>query len=241
MGIIDTAILLLFLIFMIVGFFKGFLKQVFSTLAWIIALVAATLLSKPVGNSLVGTNIGINFISMITEWISGKGEVFSTPISELSLETLTSSLSQLGIPAFIQKELVNMIDLSSFQNISIAELIGPKIVNVLFIMLAFIIIYLIVFIIIKILGKLSSRIVRGSALGILDGTLGALWCGIKVAIFVSLAMLLLSFITTTPFGEPINQWITNDLRLNEQTFGIGKFFYENNPIMYIISILPFNK
>ena len=93
----------------------------------------------------------------------------------------------------------------------------------------------------KILAKLSSKIVRGSALGFFDGLLGAAWSGVKVAIFVSLVMLGLSFVSTLPFGQEINSWVTNDMRLLDDSFGIAKIFYEHNPLVYVIDLLPFWK
>jgi len=241
MGIIDTIFLLLFIVFMLIGFFKGFLKQVFSTLAWVIALVAATIFSKPVGIGLSGTNIGLHFNANLIEWIASKGEIFSKPMNELTSEYVNTALSNLGIPKFLQEFLLNMIDFTKCENVSIAEIIGPKILNMFLIIISFVVIYLIVFLIVKLLGKLSGRIVRGSALGVVDGALGALWCGVKVTIFVSLFMLLLSAISTMPFGVSINEWITTDMKLAEEGFGIGKFFYEYNPIIYFINLLPFWK
>ena len=84
MGIIDIVIIVLFLFFMIIGFLKGFLKQIFSTFGWIVALIAATLLSKPAGNIIHSTSAGINLNSMVFEWIASKGETFTQPISEIA-------------------------------------------------------------------------------------------------------------------------------------------------------------
>ena len=234
MGIIDTIIILLFIVFMIVGFFKGFLKQVFSTFGWIIALVAATLLSKPVGNYLFGTNIGIGINGFIYNWMSNKGELFTTPIPQLTTEYLNSALSDLGIPSFLHDFVNKMIDVSAFQDMSLAEIVSPKLASFFLVAISYIVIYLVIFLISKLLACIAKKIVRGSALGFIDGLLGAALSAVKVAIFISLAMLLLSFITTTPFGEPVLNWINNDMKLLEEEFGIARYFYEYNPIYYII-------
>lgn len=236
MGIIDGVILLLFLVFMIIGFFKGFLKQVFSTLGWIIALIAATLLSKPIGNALFQTNLGIGINGSIYNWISSRGELFTTPVPQLTDQYLNEALSDLGVPTIINNLILKVVDFSAYQDMSIAEIVSPKLASFLFISISFVVVYLVVFLFSKLMAAIAKKIVRGSALGFFDGLLGAAWCGVKVSIFVSLAMLLLSFVTTLPFGAPVAEWISNDMRLVEEGFGIAKFFYEFNPIYYVLDL-----
>ena len=231
MGIIDIVIILLFAFFMIIGFLKGFLKQIFTTFGWIVALIAATLLSKPAGNIVFNTSVGVELNSKVFEWIASKGDMFTVSIPELTPEHLNSALSNLGIPSFLHEMVFKMIDLSSYDNVCLANVIAPKIVVALLSCICFVLIFLVVFIFVKILAKLSSKIVRGSALGFFDGILGAAWSGVKVAIFVSLVMLGLSFVSTLPFGQEINSWVTNDMRLLDDSFGIAKIFYEHNPLV----------
>ena len=239
MGIIDTIITFLFLIFIIIGFFKGFLKQVFSTLGWIIALASASLLSKPVGNYIFGTNFGIGINGFIYNWMTSKNAIFSEEIPQLTNEYLNDALTKLGIPSFLHDLINNMIDVSAYQDMNLAEIVSPKLTSFFLVSISFIGIYLIVFIFSKIMANVAKKIVRGSALGFIDGLLGAAWSAVKVGIFVSIVMLLLSFVTTMPFGETVLEWINNDMRLADESFGIAKYFYEFNPIYYVIDF--FNK
>lgn len=235
MGILDSVIVLSFLVFIIIGFIKGFIKQVFSTLGWIIALAAASLLSKPAGNMLFQTNVGIGINGAVYNWISSKGEFFTTSIPQLTADHLGEALTKLGVPSFLHGAVSNMIDVSAYQDICIAEIVSPKIAQFALVSVSFILIYLVVFIIAKIIASLAKKIVRGSALGFFDGLLGAAWSAVKVAFFVSLGMLLLSLVTTMPFGASVSEWITNDMKLLEEGFGIAKYFYEYNPIIYVIN------
>ncbi len=241
MGIIDCVILLLIIIFMIIGFTRGFLKQVLSTVAWIIALITAITLCSAVSDLLFTSNIGQSLNDVIYGWISEKGDVFTTVYPTMTEDNLILILSEMKIPSFLHNLLIGMVDITEFKNCSIAQFISPEITSVLITIVSFVLIYLVVFIIVKVISSICSHIVKGSALGFLDGTLGAIWGAVKICILISILMLGLSFIVTMPFGESINEWITMDMRLNDDTFGIGKFFYENNPILYIISELPFNK
>ena len=112
---------------------------------------------------------------------------------------------------------------------------SPKIADFLLTIISYILIYLIVFIVLKIIGKIFSHVVRSSALGIIDGMLGAIWGAIKATIIVSLVLLGISFIVTTPIGASINEWITEDMGLLKEEFGIAKFLYQNNPLLFLIS------
>ena len=47
MGTIDTAILIVFGVFLFLGIYKGFVKSVFSIAAWVIAFIVPFFLSKP--------------------------------------------------------------------------------------------------------------------------------------------------------------------------------------------------
>lgn len=237
MGIIDTIIILLFILFIIIGFIRGFLKQVLNSLAWVIAMVASISLYVPASTFLLNTSLGSSLGDTIYKWIAGNGDLFTTPVASMTEEYLIQVLTELKIPNVFHNIIIGLIDFSDFQNISISEYLSPKITSILLMVISFIIIYLVVFIVVKILAKVFGNIVRGSALGFIDGTLGAIWGAIKVTILVSLFMLGLSFIVTMPFGDAINEWITVDMKLTEEGFGIAKFFYENNPLLFVLSKL----
>lgn len=237
MGVIDIIILVMFLAAIVAGYFRGFIKQVLSSLAWIIALIAAIFLCKVVGNMILDTSIGFNLNDTISGWISDKGEVFSKVIPSMTEEVFSEVLTKLKIPSILHKFLIGLVDVSDFQNTSISEFVSPKISSFILMIASFVIIFVVVFILIKVISKIFGDAVRGSALGVVDGVLGAIWGCFKVLILVSILMLALSFVVTLPFGESINEWVINDMRLNGSGIGIGRFFFEKNPILFIISKL----
>lgn len=237
MGILDIIIAILFLVLVIFGFINGFLKQILSSMAWLIALVAATLFCKVVSNMLMDTGVGLSLIGTIYNWLSGKGDAFTTAIPELTESVLTQLLSDNGIPTFLHSALLKVIDLSTFKDISIAEFLSPKVASLLLNIISYIIIYLVVFITLKILAKIFSHIVRSSALGIIDGILGAIWGAIKATIIVSVFMLLISFVVTMPWGQQINEWFIKDISIAKSGLKFAKFFYEYNPILQLISYI----
>lgn len=241
MGVIDIIILVMFLAAIVFGYFRGFIKQVLSSLAWVIALIAAIFLCKSVSGFIFETSLGFKLNDVISGWISDKGEIFTKVIPSLTDEYFVQVLTEMKIPSILHDFLIGLVDVSEFQNTSIADFVSPKITSFILLVGSFIAIFVVLFILIKILSKIFGDAVRGSALGVVDGVLGAIWGCVKVLILVSTIMLALSFIVSLPFGEAINEWITNDMRLTEEGFGIAKFFYEKNPILLIISKLSFNK
>ena len=241
MGIIDVVIVLLFIALMVIGFLRGFLKQVLSSLSWVIALVAASLLCKAIGNVLFETGIGNNLNLTINYWIASKGEIFSTPLPELTSEYLVEVLNNLRIPTFVHESLIGMIDFSGFKNMTIAEFISPKITILLLTIVSYIVVFLIVFITLKVLAIIFSKIVKSSALSLLDGILGLVWGAIQATIIVSLVMLGLSFIITLPSCEQINEWVTQDLVIAKSGLRVAKFFFDNNPLLFVFNELSLNK
>lgn len=234
MGVIDIIISILFLIFMIIGFVKGFTKQTLSSFAWLIALGAGVFLSKITSNLLFETGIGESLTNKISSWIISKGgEIVVTPVSTLTEEMLGEALSSMGIPYFIHPFLTKKFDLSMMENISIVDYISPKISLYILIAGCFIVIYLIVFLLVKLIAKILGDIIKNSPFGFLDRILGMIWGVVKATFIASIFMLLLSLVMSLPI-ESVNDWLVADMKIGVDEFGIAKFIYEHNPIVLII-------
>lgn len=101
--------------------------------------------------------------------------------------------------------------------------------------IAYISVFLIVFIMIKLIGRAMSKSAKKSVLGIFDRLLGGAWGLAKGLIIISLLLLLMRTVITLPFiGEPILAFITEDMQLESEGFGIAKYLYENNLVLLII-------
>ena len=90
MGKIDIAILIILGIFAIIGFAKGFIRQVLCFANLLVALFLAFVAVKPVSVFLSGTKLAPLINEKVVEFLASKGEivlfsdaVFSTPIEEL--------------------------------------------------------------------------------------------------------------------------------------------------------------
>lgn len=237
MGILDIVVIVFLVIFLIFGFIKGFVKQIVKAASGIIAFGLAVAFCKKVGGLLFDTTVGTKISNYFYNYLASKGELFTKSGVSLTEEVISQGLSEAGIPAFLHKLIIGSIDLSKVTDISLGEYLATALSNAILVVLSFIVIYLVVFLLVKLLGRIIGGAVRGSALGLIDGFLGAVWSLVKATFILSCLFLILSFVCTLPFGESINAWITNDMKLTEEGFGIAKFLYQNNPILFVLDKL----
>ena len=208
MGIIDIVVIVTFLTLAIIGIVKGFVKSFFSSFAWLIGYILAMILSKPLANILLGSSVGVNLVDTISNWFINKHEIFSMDVSLLTNEILTEALSEIGIPSILHNLLLGDFNISDLNNCSLAMYLSPKITLYIFSGISFFVIYLLGFVLMKLLGKLLGKIVKGGAFNVLDRVLAA---------------------------EGINAWFSADIGLGTEEFGLAKYLYENNAVVYIIS------
>ena len=232
MGVIDSIVIIIFVIFMIIGFVKGFTKQTLSSFAWLFALCAATSLCKTLATMLMETTISVDIQNVISNWLVKKcGEgVMQLGVTE---EALSQTLSGLGIPYFIHPILTNTLNLNGVADVTMGVFLSYSITNYIFLVGGYIIIYLIVFLLIKLFAKIFGDAIKKSPFSFIDRILGMIWGTVKATFIISIAMLLLSLILNLPI-ESVNEWIVNDMRLGVDDFGVSKFIFEHNPIIYII-------
>lgn len=235
MGIIDIVVIVTFLTLAIIGIVKGFVKSFFSSFAWLIGYILAMILSKPLANILLGSSVGVNLVDTISNWFINKHEIFSMDVSLLTNEILTEALSEIGIPSILHNLLLGDFNISDLNNCSLAMYLSPKITLYIFSGISFFVIYLLGFVLMKLLGKLLGKIVKGGAFNVLDRVLGCIWGLTKAAVFVWLFFFAISFIISIPAAEGINTWFSADIGLGTEEFGLAKYLYENNAVVYIIS------
>ncbi len=233
MGIIDIAIIAIILLFLLIGFFKGFMKQILSTANWLLALVGAFLLVKPISGLLTETAIQTTINNKIIDWIASKGALFSEVIQTgQASEQLTNAISALGLPQFIANAIVNGLNLSSIEGKTLAEVLAPTIGNIVLTVFTFLVLFILIMIIIKIVFRLLNKIFDKGVLGIVNKILGSALGIVKGLVLVSLVMLLVSAVSG--LIPSLNDFLVIDLKLDADGFGIGKYFYQSNPLVALI-------
>jgi uncharacterized membrane protein required for colicin V production len=233
MGKIDIAIIIITLLFLLIGFFKGFVKQLLSTANWLVALIGSFLLVKPV-TSLLSGSLGQTINTKILDWISTKGEIFSLQMGTLEEGQFTSGLEALGLPGFIADIFSKLFvsgDLDA--SLTFGEALSRGIGNIVLTIILFVILFIILMIILKILTNILSNLFDSGVLGIVNKLLGGALGLVKAIVLISGAMLLASAIAG--IIPSVQDFLTVDLNLGSTGFGIGKYIYENNPLLAILN------
>lgn len=232
MSKIELFVIVFFLIFIIIGYVKGFFKQLLSFANWIIALIASYIFVRPLSNYLKTTTISSNMNQKLTEWISSKGELFTTPINtSQGTDQLVNAISELGLPKFIGNLIVDKIDMTSVGDGStLSDVLAPSIGSILITIIAFIGIFILSIILIKIIVNILNNVFDVGILGFINRLLGALLGAVKAFVFVSLIMLIVSILSG--IVPSINNYMVGELSKSDG-FTISKYIYENNPLVWL--------
>ncbi|HPZ27690.1 MAG TPA: CvpA family protein [Bacilli bacterium] len=233
MGKIDLAIIALTLIFVLLGFFKGLVKGALSTANWLLSLVAPFILTKPVSRLLMKTAIYDRINEKVATWIASKGDAFSQPFAyEGYREQLTEAISELGLPKFLASLISDGINIADApEGLTLSEVLAPAFSNIIVTVLAVIMIIVFFMIVFKIIISLFSKLFEKGVLGFVNRILGAGLGLVKAFIMISVLMLLVSVLSGVI--PSLNEFLVADLRLESAGFGIGKYFYERNPLIEI--------
>jgi len=234
MGKIDIIILIILGVFALIGFAKGFIRQVLSFANLLVAIILAFVTVKPVSVFLSDTKLAPFIHEKVVEFLASKGEIFTTPIpNDATNETLVPILDQLGLPGFIDKILLNLITIDeTAYGLTFSEVLAQKIVPTLLIVVSFIALVLVIFIVMKILIHfIDSFVKKSKAVSGINKLLGLALGFVKAIVIVSLLMLALSALGG--LFPAINEFMIADMKIGIEGYGIGKFIYEKNPVLWV--------
>ena len=234
MGKIDIIILIILGVFALIGFAKGFIRQVLSFANLLVAIILAFVTVKPVSVFLSDNKLAPFIHEKVVEFLASKGEIFTTPIpNDATNETLVPILDQLGLPGFIDKILLNLITIDeTAYGLTFSEVLAQKIVPTLLIVISFIALVLVIFIVMKILIHfIDSFVKKSKAVSGINKLLGLALGFAKAIVIVSLLMLALSALGG--LFPAINEFMIADMKIGIEGYGIGKFIYEKNPVLWV--------
>lgn len=214
---IDILVFAVLAIALIVGYVKGFMKQILSIFGFFASLVLAVLFSDNLADFV--------FNNMQSTTSSVRGVIESMVGSVLggnltSEEALLSALAQSKIPAFLHETIANLVLNSNF-DVQIVDVLTKWALTVI----CFLIILIVANIVFFILKKFFKFITQIPLIKVVDKTLGMLFSAIK-----ALAILLLIFIALSLFTN-INQFLVPG-------DGVTSIF---NSLIEFIMDLPFLK
>lgn len=224
-GIIDIIFILLMLLVLFIGFKKGFLKKAIGLLGLFVALAIAFVFCSQLAGWFESSGI---IYDSIFEMI--KGNVLESDAFKNGTDaTVSEVLMGIGIPKFLANAFAANIP-GGMTAQTIAINISEFFSHILMVIISFCILFVGVFLISLVL-KLLVNILRGNAIiKWIDGILGMALSFCLFMVFVYFVFAILRLCSEYAFFASWQRFIDVDMKLNEDTFRLSKFFYQHNVI-----------
>ena len=218
--IVSIAIIVIIAAFMIIGYVRGFMKQVLGFIGGLAALVVAIILCRPVANIIFAN----------TNWMAGLAskiaDVFNLPDTEVEAQNLTAALSEMNYPEFMQASMVKMGESMNEATVNLSIVISQTIARFVIIAICFVVLFIVLLIVIKLIKGIANLLSKLPVVGLLDKILGVVLGLVFGLITVNLLLFLFSIIPFS-FLEPVRDAINSS--------GVATFFLKFNLIAIILA------
>jgi len=229
-GIIDVAIVIVVIIFLVIGWKSGFLLKVVEMASGIFGLLGSIILARPFANILDGW-VGETISGKVTEYLLSRADLFS---QTLNPENVRSAFDGMSLPTFMVDWIVESIDFNQV-TLSIVQAVEPLITQLALLVIAFITLFfgsMIVFFFLKILAKLITSI---PIIKQIDKILGLLFGFVKIAAIIYILSFVLALLITIPaINDAIGPFLAEDMQLGTEQFRLSKWLYDNNILKQLI-------
>lgn len=218
MGIIvDVSIVLIIALTTFLGYRKGLVKVAFSIVSFILALILAFILFKPVSTLIINTtSIDDNLKQTIYENLASK---------DLSIEN-AEELKEQNIPQSVIDDITEYIQEAGEQTqdevaLFVSEQLTTTIINIGVALIVFILAKIILFFV----KALADLIAKLPILKQLNKTGGVIYGVLKGLIIIYIVLAIITLITPVFNNQAILEAINSSF--------IGKFMYNNNILLNI--------
>ncbi|MDE5547105.1 MAG: CvpA family protein [Anaeroplasmataceae bacterium] len=232
-GIIDIILVLLIILSLFIGYKKGFLKKAIGLIGLFVALAVAFVFCSQLAGAFESSGI---IYKPIFENIKNnvlESEIFQNAGGKDA--TIADVLVSMKIPRFLANMFAaNIADGTTVE--VIASNISHFFSHIITVIISFIILFVGVFIA-AILLKILTTILRGNAIiRTIDGILGMVlyFCLMMIMVYVLFAIMRL--LGHFDFFAGCQRFLNVDMKLNEDTFRLSKFFYQHNVIYSFFDI-----
>ena len=174
--VIDLVIVGLVLIFAIIGFYKGFLRELISLVGFFGSLVISYFAAGYFTNFLNSVfGWGVSISNFVVNQISGISSTFATETGS-TVEELQTIINSSGTNIAYKEILKQLVTKASFTEgaVTVAGVVGIIVSGFLMLIISFVVLFLLLRLVVFILDKLLSRIPRKSAIGTVNKWLGLL-------------------------------------------------------------------
>lgn len=229
-GIIDVAIVIVVIIFLVIGWKSGFLLKVVEMASGIFGLLGSIILARPFANILDGW-IGETISTKVSEYLMSRTDLFS---ETLNPENVRAAFDGMSLPTFMVDWIVESIDFNQV-TMSIIQAVEPLITSLALLVIAFITLFfgsMIIFFFLKILAKLITSI---PVIKQIDKIFGLLFGFVKVAAIIYILLFILALLITIPgINDAIGPFLAEDMQLGTDQFRLSKWLYDNNILKQLI-------
>lgn len=197
--IIDLSLIVILLVFMAVGYFKGFLRSVVSLLGTVGSGIVAYLIKDFVAN-LLDTWFGWG--AKIASWVAGQATAISATFESRqgsSAEELLSIINESDAGVIYKRLFSMMVNGFEFSEpMTVSGVVGKVVSGIALSLIAMIIVFVVLKVLVFVLDKIFKKIPRQSVVGTANGVLGLFVGMAKGLIFVGAVLVVLYFLNMIP-------------------------------------------
>lgn len=232
-GLIDIILVILIALSLFIGFKKGFLKKAIGLIGLFVALAVAFVFCTQLAGAFESSGV---IYEPIFENI--KNNVLETEIFQNAGgkdATISDVLVSMGIPKFFANMFAANIEVGETVDV-LATNIAHFFSHIIMVIISFFILFVGVFLVAFLL-KIITTVLRGNAIiKTIDGILGMALYFCLMMIFVYVVFAILRLLGHYEFFENCQKFLDVDMKLNENTFRLSKFFYQHNVIYSFFDI-----
>ena len=222
-GLIDVIIILLAVLMILIGYFKGFMNKALSIFGFIIIAIFAAFYST----QLCGLFKSSGFIydglynSMLVKIEPNLNNSFAVTIEK-----------SFGIPSFFAT-IISFIVGNPAKGLTASES-AAILASRITLIISFLIIFFTGVLVLIILKIITKSLREQKAIRVIDGIFGIAFYLCIYAAAILLVFFILDIVYKNGGSSGFNHWLEVDLALNDPTkFRIGKYFLENNFLVMI--------
>lgn len=219
---IDIIIIAIVILSVIIGIWRGFIRSLTHFCGFFVKLIASFFLAKPIANLLYNkTPLGEQMFEKYSAWASGLNENFNINLKTIPSEELTdfikNTLGDGGVPKIFRGLLTNVLNitpqsLEGVESITLAQLVGQSLTNLILIVCCFIAIFILLTIIIFILNHLEKKLLKSTRiLSKIDRGLGGIVGLLSAVELIFSIFLVLSIFRNSALFSGLNDAINNSL------------------------------
>jgi len=238
MNIADIVIVVIFVIFLVIGIFKGFVSLIVEFLNNLLSIIIAYFLCEPLGLFLHRIGIGGWINNIFEPKFLSINDIFSEIVTkENQKDVITEGLSKIKIPDSIGRHIANLIGniVSDEGGNTLAYYTSNAIGRIICIVVVFILLSLILLIIFNVIRKHIKAINNLPVAGTINRIFGAILNGVIGYVFILAILLLVNYISG--FNDSAKSFFDTYLGLNSEKWNLTKWLYEHNIINIIIDLL----